>query len=81
MASLFSTINSNISMPIQNTVISKKFRFNIRPVGEREIEIIIPRSPNGAPILSSEFIEQHRLSDAEVDDAETGVLESIAIIR
>lgn len=58
-----------------------KFRWPLKQTGPKEIVIEVPTGPNGAPILSMEFIKQEQLTDREIDVAENQVLRAIAIIE
>jgi len=60
--------------------IQYSFRWPVKQLAEKQIEVQIPIG-DGPPVLDQRFIQAHKLSDREIDEAEYGVLESIAIIR
>lgn len=62
-------------------IINYSFRWPIKLAGEKQIEVQVPLSMAGTPILNPEFCDAQDLSIAERDEAEHQVLESIAIIR
>lgn len=62
-------------------VIPFNFRFPVKQVGEREVEVILPVSDRGFAILRPEMIEALRLSDSEIETAEIAALKSIALIK
>lgn len=57
-----------------------QFRWPVRQIAPAHVEVCIPTSPNGEPILNPQFCDQHRLSDAEVELAEIAALSKIVVL-
>ena len=57
------------------------FRWPIRPTSDVSVEMTVPLSGDGPPVLNTQFCSEHGLSEPEVEKAEGEVIRAIAIIE
>ena len=66
---------------MNHRILEIKFRWPVKQVDEKMVEVLVPMSKDGLSILNKEFCLEQKLSGEEIDKAEYGVLKSIAVIE
>ena len=56
------------------------FRWPVVQTDEQSVEVVIPLD-GASEILNKEFCRELRLSDVEIDEAQTAVLRVVALIK
>jgi hypothetical protein len=56
------------------------FRFPVKQFNPYQVDIQVPRGPNGVAIIDPRFAEMYGLTDAEIEEAENRVIRAIAIL-
>lgn len=63
------------------TVLQQKFRFPITQIGPLTVEVEIPLDIAGLQVLTTDFIEEFKLTDREIEECTTAILTEIAIVK
>jgi hypothetical protein len=62
-------------------VIPIRFRWEVKQVDAKVVEMQVPTSRDGVPIITPAFATGQNLTDGEVENAEFEVLRSIAVLK
>ena len=64
----------------ESKLVPVTFRWDVEQTSRNQINLIIPVSITGHPVLNPAFVEGAKLTDREIDRAEDVVFRAIAIV-